>query len=95
MIASVLKAADPGLNVKLVHARARKEARAASVAAWFEGGFAKFAGAFPALEDELAGLSYDEAYAGPGRSPDRADAMVWALAELKPGAARGPGLRGL
>jgi phage terminase large subunit-like protein len=34
------------------------------------------------LEDELAGLTYGGGYEGPGRSPDRADAMVWAMSEL-------------
>ena len=34
------------------------------------------------LEDELAGLLAAGGYEGPGRSPDRADAMVWALTEL-------------
>jgi phage terminase large subunit-like protein len=33
-------------------------------------------------EDELAGLTIAGGYEGPGRSPDRADAMVWALTEL-------------
>jgi phage terminase large subunit-like protein len=52
------------------------------VAALFESGRARLAGRFPELEDELAGLSYGGGYEGPGRSPDRADAMVWALSEL-------------
>jgi phage terminase large subunit-like protein len=95
MIASVLRAAAADLPVKLVHARGHKVARAAAVAALFEGGRAKFAGHFRELEDELAGLSYDQPYQGPGRSPDRADAMVWALTELRPGVAREPGGRGL
>ena len=34
-----------------------------------------------ALEEELAGLERGGGYA-PGGSPDRADAMVWALTEL-------------
>ena len=40
------------------------------------------AGTFPELEAELAGLSAGGGYEGPGRSPDRADAMVWAMTEL-------------
>ena len=48
----------------------------------FERGEAKFAGAFPELEDELSGLTIGGGYEGPGRSPDRADAMVWAMTEL-------------
>jgi phage terminase large subunit-like protein len=82
MVASVLRGADVGLPVTLVHAADGKGARAEPVAVLFESGKAKLAGSFPALEDELAGLSYGGGYEGPGRSPDRADAMVWALTEL-------------
>ena len=40
------------------------------------------------LEDELCGLTWDGRYHGPGASPDRADAMVWALTELMLGPRR-------
>ncbi|MGZ8287137.1 MAG: DNA-packaging protein [Allosphingosinicella sp.] len=88
MVASVLRAADVGLPVRMVHASIGKSARAEPVAALFERGAAKFAGAFPALEDELAGLIAGGGYEGPGRSPDRADAMVWAMTELMLGQKR-------
>ena len=95
MVASVLQAADAGLPVKLVSASRGKAARAEPVAARFENGKARLAGHFPELEDELAGLTEAGGYEGPGgsgvhgsttsmgsRSPDRADAMVWAMSEL-------------
>jgi phage terminase large subunit-like protein len=82
MVATVLRGADVGLPVTLVHAADGKSARAEPVAVQFESGKALFAGRFPALEDELAGLTYGGFYHGPGRSPDRADAMVWAMTEL-------------
>ena len=82
MVTSVLNAADAGLRVRLVHASRGKVARAEPVATRFEAGRAFFAGTFPELEAELAGLSANGTYEGPGRSPDRADAMVWALTEL-------------
>ncbi len=82
MVASVLRGADVDLPVTMVHASLGKSARAEPVAALFERGAAKFAGAFPSLEDELAGLIAGGGYEGPGRSPDRADAMVWAMTEL-------------
>jgi phage terminase large subunit-like protein len=88
MVESVLRAVEPHLPLRLVHASEGKVKRAEPVAALFERGFAKFAGAFPALEDELAGLTLGGGYEGPGRSPDRADAMVWALTELMAGAGR-------
>ncbi|MCH8615963.1 terminase family protein [Sphingomonas sp. SM33] len=82
MVGSVLGAAEIGVRVKLVHASRGKVARADPIALRFESGRAYFAGRFPALEDELAGLSLGGGYEGPTRSPDRADAMVWALTEL-------------
>ncbi len=88
MVESVLRAADVDLPVRMVHASIGKSARAEPVAALFERGAAKFAGAFPALEDELAGLIAGGGYEGPGRSPDRADAMVWAMTELMLGRRR-------
>jgi phage terminase large subunit-like protein len=82
MVESVLKAADLGLKVRLVHASKGKSARAEPIALKFERGKAFFAGRFPQLEDELAGIQAGGGYEGPGRSPDRADAMVWAMTVL-------------
>jgi phage terminase large subunit-like protein len=80
MVESVLRTAAPGLPIRLVHASQGKSARAEPVAAAFETGRCLFAGGFPELEDELTALT-PAGFSG-GRSPDRADAMVWALTEL-------------
>lgn len=82
MVDSVLKAADVGVRVKLVHASRGKAARAEPQALRFESGKAFLAGRFPQLEDELAAMTAGGNYDGAGRSPDRADAMVWAMHEL-------------
>jgi phage terminase large subunit-like protein len=82
MVESVLKAADLGLRVRLVHASKGKCARAEPIALKFEAGKAFFAGDFPELEAELGGMTAGGGYEGPGRSPDRADAMVWAMTVL-------------
>jgi phage terminase large subunit-like protein len=90
MVGSVLKAADFGLKVRLVHASRGKCARAEPIALKFESGKAFFAGEFPELEAELGGMVAGGGYepgsgsgpGGPGRSPDRADAMVWAMTVL-------------
>lgn len=82
MVASVLRAADCQMPVKLVHASRGKVARAEPVAALYEAGRVLHAGQFPHLEDQLCGLMTGGEYQGPGRSPDRADALVWALSEL-------------
>lgn len=82
MVESTLRAADVGMPVKKVHASRGKVARAEPVSALYEGGKAFHVGAFPELEDELCGLISGGGYEGPGRSPDRADALVWAMSEL-------------
>ncbi len=82
MVESVLRGADIALPVRLVHASQGKSARAEPVAALFESNRVKLAGRFPELEDQLCGLLIGGGYGGPGRSPDRADAMVYALTEL-------------
>lgn len=79
MVAAVLRAADRAMPVTGVNATRGKAARAEPVAALFEQGRVTLAGRFAALEAELGGLTAAGGYAGPGRSPDRADAMVWAL----------------
>ena len=95
MVRSCLVAAGASIRPKLVHASRGKVARAEPIALRFEAGQAWFAGRFPALEDELAGLSVGGHYEGPGRSPDRADAMVWAMTELAEGKTSVPGIRAL
>jgi phage terminase large subunit-like protein len=87
MIASVLRAVDADLPIRLVAATKSKAARAEPIALRFETGRAKLAGHFPELEDQLCALTWS-GYQGAG-SPDRADAMVWAMTELfekQPGA---------
>jgi phage terminase large subunit-like protein len=90
MVRSVLHAADIALPLKLVHASKGKVARAEPVAALYEAGKVRHAGQFPELEDELCGLMAGGGYEGPGRSPDRADALVWAMTELMLGRRREP-----
>jgi phage terminase large subunit-like protein len=79
MVASVLKATRTGLPVKLVRASRGKRARAEPVAALYAAGRVKHAGRFPALEDQMCAFGSPDA----GRkSPDRVDALVWAVSEL-------------
>ncbi|QJB69386.1 DNA-packaging protein [Parasphingorhabdus halotolerans] len=95
MVKSVLQAAKISLPVKLVHASRGKVARAEPVAALYENNRVHHAGTFPRLEDELCGLLIGRAYDGPGRSPDRADALVYALTELMLGKVKRPNVRNL
>ena len=87
MVESTLRAADLAMPVKRVHATRGKSARAEPVAALYEAARAFHAGAFPELEDQMCGLISGGGYEGPGKSPDRADALVWAMTELMLGKA--------
>lgn len=87
MVESTLRAADLAMPVKRVHASRGKSARAEPVAALYEARRAFHIGAFPELEDQMCGLISGGGYEGPGRSPDRADALVWAMTELMLGRA--------
>lgn len=78
MVRGLLAQAQAPCPVKLVHARYSKRVRAEPVAALYERGLVVHCGAFPALEEELMALGCDDG----GPSPDRADALVWALTEL-------------
>ncbi|MDG2534492.1 terminase family protein [Sphingomonas sp. HITSZ_GF] len=95
MVKSVLLGADSALPVTLVHASQGKAARAEPVSLLYEAGKVRHLGSFPALEDELCGLVLGGGYEGPGRSPDRADALVWALTELMLRRRRRAAVRGL
>lgn len=81
MVDHVLQGAGK-LPVRRAWAGKGKSARAEPVAAFYERGEIHHVGGFPALEDEMAGMTIDGRYEGPNRSPDRADALVWALTEL-------------
>jgi phage terminase large subunit-like protein len=93
MVAETLLAAAPDLPVVSVWASTGKSRRAEPIALRYDRGDVVHAGAFAALEDELCGMLIGGGYAGPGRSPDRADACVWALSELAQGMGVGDGVR--
>ena len=78
MVKQVLLDALPNVAVKLVHATRDKRTRAQPAAALYEQGRVHHVGSFPDLEDQMC--NYD----GEGKSPDRMDALVWALTDLFP-----------
>lgn len=95
MVEEVLRAADVNLPLKTVRASVGKSARAEPIAALYAAGRVRHGGVFQALGDELCGLIAGGGYVGPGLSPDRADALVWALSELMLGGVVKPRLRAL
>lgn len=78
MIESVIRHKDPNVSYKAVRATRGKELRAEPIAALYEQGRVHHVGNFPGLEDQMCDWNpqTDE------DSPDRVDAMVWALADL-------------
>jgi phage terminase large subunit-like protein len=80
MVGSVMRVVDPGVPVTKVHATRSKHARAEPVSALYTQGRVRHVGAFPALEDEMC--DFGPAGLTGGRSPDRLDALVWALTHL-------------
>lgn len=78
MVQAVLRTAAPHLYVQLVHASVGKRSRAEPIAIHYAQKRVKHAAAFPALEDEMCSFGAD----GFKQSPDRVDALVWALTDL-------------
>ncbi|MGL6044505.1 MAG: terminase large subunit domain-containing protein, partial [Sandaracinobacteroides sp.] len=96
MVEATLRAASRALPIRKVRASRGKAARAEPVSALYAAGRVRHVGMFAELEDEMCGLILGGGYVGPGTSPDRADALVWALTELLLGPRTGgPGIRTL
>jgi phage terminase large subunit-like protein len=91
MVRAVIAAADATVPVMQVRATRGKYVRAEPVAQLYEQGKVKHAGTFAALEDEMCGFGLDGLSSG--RSPDRLDALVWALTALSYGARAEPRIR--
>jgi phage terminase large subunit-like protein len=82
LVEATLRAVDRNVSYKAVRASRGKAVRAEPVAALYEQGRVKHRGAFPTLEDQMCGFSADLDRDALGHSPDRVDALVWALTEL-------------
>jgi phage terminase large subunit-like protein len=81
LVAEVIRQIDPLVPYKAVHASRGKVARAEPVAALYEQGrVSHVTGKLNALEDQMTRMTA-RGYEGDG-SPDRVDALVWALHEL-------------
>lgn len=93
MVASVIAAIDPTVPVTTVRAMRGKHRRAEPIAALYTQGRISHVGAFPALEDEMCDFAVDGLSGG--RSPDRLDALIWALAQLKLTSEASPRIRNL
>ena len=81
MVESVLRQLDPNLPIRRVHARRSKTTRAEPVSHLYSRGLVTHVGRFDALEAQMCKMG---AKTGKGRakSPDRVDALVWAIDAL-------------
>jgi phage terminase large subunit-like protein len=82
MVTQVLRQSDPNLPVRTVTATRGKYLRAEPIGAAYERGAVFHCGVFAKLEDQLCTLAADFDARASGFSPDRADALVWAIADL-------------
>lgn len=87
MVEHTIRAVDGGHAVPYKHVQATrgKKRRAEPVSALYERGLIHHAGTFAALEDEMCSWTEDENW-----SPNRLDALVWALTDLMVGPQYGP-----
>ncbi len=93
MVTTILREVDASVPVKTVRATRGKWLRAEPVAALYAQGRVAHVGVFPELEDELCDFGPEGLSSG--RSPDRLDALVWALTALMLEGKGRPKVRGL
>jgi phage terminase large subunit-like protein len=80
MVEAVIRNVNRNVPIRLVTASHGKHIRAEPVAALYEQRRVRHLGYFKELEEQMTNITH-EGYKGPG-SPDRVDALVWAMTEL-------------
>ena len=83
MVRSVIQSVSSDVSVKMVHASRGKYVRAEPIAALYARGRVVHVGGFETLEDQMC--NFTVGLDRKDESPDRVDALVWALTELFPG----------
>lgn len=82
MVEATVRMVAPEVAYRAVRASRGKVVRAEPVAALYEQGRIHHAGAYPDLEDQMCAFTTDFDRGAAGYSPDRVDALVWALSDL-------------
>ncbi len=93
LVAELFKQIAPSVPLKLVRATRGKHVRSEPIAALYEQGRVSHIGAWPELEDQMCDFGPEGLSSG--GSPDRLDALVWALTELVMNERRDPRIRAL
>lgn len=84
MVEATIRAVSPLTPYRAVRATRSKLIRAEPIAALYERGKIFHAGEFPQLEDQMCSFTTGFDRKAQGYSPDRVDALVWALTDLFP-----------
>jgi phage terminase large subunit-like protein len=97
LVEAMIRQVDAAVAYRAVRASRGKAARAEPVAALYERGLVGHVGAWPELEDQMCDFAPTRSGGGlsGGGSPDRVDALVWALTELMLKGGAEPRVRGL
>ena len=82
MVENTLRMVDPSVPYRSVWASRGKVTRAEPISALYEQGRVRHVGSFARLEDQMCAFTVDFNRSEMGYSPDRVDALVWALTEL-------------
>ncbi len=82
LVETTLRTVDRQVSYKAVRASRGKAVRAEPVAALYEQGRVHHVGLFAALEEQMSQFTSDFNRSRAGYSPDRTEALVWALTEL-------------
>jgi phage terminase large subunit-like protein len=93
LVVSILRQIDPAVAVRCVRATRGKWLRAEPVAALYAEGRVAHVGVLATLEEQM--LAFDADGLARGKSPDRVDALVWALTDLMIDRGADPAIRPL
>ena len=93
LVVNVIRSVDTNAPVKKLHASRGKFARAEPIAALYAEGRVVHVGEFPALENQMCDFGPEGL--SEGRSPDRVDALMWALTDLMLSTTTKPNIRPL
>lgn len=86
MVENTIRVLEPNISYKAVHASRGKAVRAEPISTLYERKMVHHVGAFPTLEDQQTSFTPDFDRSKAGYSPDRMDALVWAITDLMIGA---------
>ncbi len=93
MVEHTIRTVRKEVPFKMLHASRGKQQRAEPISALYEQGRVHHVGAFPALEDEMCSFVPGQKQSTENPSPNRMDALVWAIWDLM--LASGQGEHGL